>query len=152
MKRILIIATLLLSACAPKVGEFHKLQRRVNDLDKRVSQLEQQYSYNVDLINALDNGVDSLYSVVEALQSTQNDLAMELAALAGYKHIVGFIDPCEDGPGFDEVLVQLSDGSLLAYFESGHKRFLSLLSPGNYRTTDAQGCYFSVDNNGDIVF
>lgn len=61
-------------------------------------------------------------------------------------NIVGVIDPCGDGPGFDEILLQMQNGQLVAYFETGGNRFLSLLSNGNYRTTDQQSCNFSVLN------
>lgn len=68
----------------------------------------------------------------------------------GVDSIAQLIDPCGDNPGqFDEVLIRLSTGQLLAYFESGGNRFLSLIGNGNYRTTDSQSCHFTV-NNGVI--
>jgi hypothetical protein len=60
--------------------------------------------------------------------------------------VISLVDPCGDSPGFDEVLLQLSDGTFVAYFEQGEYRFLSIISDGNYRTTDAQQCYFRIEN------
>ena len=70
----------------------------------------------------------------------------------GTNSITEIIDPCGDNPGkFDEVLIRLENNQLLVYFEDAGNRFLSLLSPGNYRTTDSQKCYFTVDENYDIM-
>lgn len=65
--------------------------------------------------------------------------------------IVGFIDPCGDHPShFDEVVLVTADSKLVAYFEQGSKRFLSVLTPGNYITTDNQACHFSVTAEGSV--
>lgn len=69
----------------------------------------------------------------------------------GNDAVVEIIDPCGDNPGkFDEVLLRLPSGELLAYFEDGDKRFLSLIGAGNYRTTDKQACNFSVDSDLNV--
>lgn len=55
------------------------------------------------------------------------------------------IDPCGDGPGFDEVLLVLADGSIVAYF-AGVGGFLAVLDCNqNYVTTDTQACMFRVN-------
>jgi hypothetical protein len=70
----------------------------------------------------------------------------------GTDSIAELIDPCGDNPGqFDEIILKLSTGELLVYFESGSNRFLSLIDNGSYHTTDSQHCAFSV-NNGIITF
>jgi hypothetical protein len=70
----------------------------------------------------------------------------------GVDAVVEIIDPCGDNPGqFDEVLLRLSTGELLAYFESGSNRFLSLIGNGSYSTTDSQHCHFTV-NNGVVHY
>lgn len=67
--------------------------------------------------------------------------------------IVEIIDPCGDNPGeFDEVLLRLYDGTLIAYFESGSDRFLSEIDQGNYRTTDEQECRFSVNSELEVEY
>lgn len=62
------------------------------------------------------------------------------------------IDPCGDGNGPDEVLLKLNNGTVLVYFEDGGRRFLSILQPGSYQTTDRQRCRFSIDASGNITY
>jgi hypothetical protein len=55
------------------------------------------------------------------------------------------IDPCGDGPGFDEVILRLGNGGLMAHFAGGgNLQFLTVLPDGNYITSDNQACYFTV--------
>lgn len=69
--------------------------------------------------------------------------------------LVSLINPCGDAPGiFDEVLIRLSDGNILASFSdnaNGQNTRFSLLTPGSFSTTDGSGCRFSVDNNLTIT-
>lgn len=58
--------------------------------------------------------------------------------------VVDMINPGGDGPGFDEVLLRLANGQLVAHFSSGGLQFLTILSPGNYVTTDAGAVPFTV--------
>ena len=63
-----------------------------------------------------------------------------------------FIDPCGDNPGqFDEILLLMSSGEIVAFFEQGARRYLSVITPGSYRTTDAQNCRFDVLTDGSVV-
>lgn len=64
--------------------------------------------------------------------------------------ITDIIDPCGDDPNhFDEIIIKLYDGSYLAYFESGGKRFLTTLDAGkSYQTTDYQKCNFKITPEG----
>lgn len=62
--------------------------------------------------------------------------------------IVEIIDPCGDNPGqFDEVIFRLADGSLITHYSDTNLHFLTVLSPGNYRTTDKQSCRFNVSSS-----
>ncbi len=56
--------------------------------------------------------------------------------------LLEIVDPCGDGPGHDEILIKLDDGSYLAwYVDLG----LTVLEEGvSYRTTDAQRCKFKI--------
>lgn len=56
------------------------------------------------------------------------------------------INPCGKDSTFDEVLLRFFDGTLVAYFENGGKRFLTEIPEGNYMTTDTQACLFSVNS------
>jgi hypothetical protein len=126
------------------LAEIEKLRtmllNEILTLRSQVSVLEQAYVTNVTDVQIMIN----------VLQGSINSLLTRVATLEGYSSITAIIDPCGDKPGhFDEVILATSNGELLAYFESGSKRFLTLLSNGNYRTTDKQRCYFTV-SNGEI--
>ncbi len=71
--------------------------------------------------------------------------------LAGSSAVLSIVDPCGDGPGYDEVLLVLADGTILAYFESGDYRHLAVIGQGNYRTTDEQACAFSVSGKPAVI-
>jgi hypothetical protein len=72
------------------------------------------------------------------------------AGKAGQNAVVEVYDPCGDSPGFDEVILKLADGTLMSYFESGSNRFLTILRPGTYRTTDGSNCIFTIRSDGSI--
>lgn len=72
--------------------------------------------------------------------------------LPGAYTIAEIFDPCSDGPGYDEVLLVLQNGQILAHYSGGgNLQFLSLIGPGNYRTTDQQSCNFTVTTAGEII-
>lgn len=81
---------------------------------------------------------------IRQLRSGLDDALSDIATLQGYPNIVRIHDPCGPSGGFDEVVLELADGTYLAYFEQGTRRFLSLLAPGQYRTTDASACAFNI--------
>jgi len=64
---------------------------------------------------------------------------------------VELINPCEDAPGYDEILLRLHNGQLIAHFSSGNIQFLTLLTPGSYVVTDGTNCQFSVDSNLTVI-
>lgn len=63
---------------------------------------------------------------------------------------VAVIDPCGDEPNIlDEVLLQLSNGSILASVSdkaNGQNTRFSFLVPGTYKTTDGSNCAFTLSN------
>lgn len=65
--------------------------------------------------------------------------------------VVGLVDPCGKQSSFDEVLLRLQNGDLLAHYASGNQQFLARISPGSYVTTDGTHCYFTVSNDGSIT-
>lgn len=69
--------------------------------------------------------------------------------------IVSMVDPCGDTAGiYDEVLLRLADGTLLASFSDdamGTHTRLSILEPGVYQTTDGGHCHFTIDNALEIT-
>ena len=109
------------------------LQETVNQILDDVEALE----VSVASIGALEAELDQLAEEVEALQSISNLSVAEL------------IDPCGPHTDSDEILLKLADGSIIAYFQQGNNRHLAVLEPGNYQTTDAQKCNFTITASGE---
>lgn len=174
MKKITLalLTCTILSACGQ--GQFDTLQEKdnslqiqIDNLNGRVSLLEQLFSkLQTNLIvnvNSLQQAIDGLADLnagqqqalqqqIDTQQAQLNSVQATITELTLRTSVVEVIDPCGDGPGYDEVLIRLSDGNIVAYFESGSNRFLSLLQPGSYRTTDATNCNFTVDNNKKVCY
>lgn len=62
--------------------------------------------------------------------------------------VVAIHDPCGPQGSFDEVILELGNGTFLAHYSHGSKQFLVVISNGSYVTTDGTSCHFSVDNTG----
>lgn len=76
------------------------------------------------------------------------------SAPASQFSVVQVIDPCGKQSSFDEVLLKLGDGTILASFsdnENGKNTRFSLLVPGNYVVTDGTHCYFTVNSHMEIT-
>jgi hypothetical protein len=105
----------------------------------------------------LQTQIDSLALRVEALEAADyqtqiNNMLTSIASLTLTieDSITRVFDPCGDAPGqFDEIILQTNSGKFIAYFESAGNRFLTVITNGNYRTTDAQKCNFNV--NGTAI-
>ena len=72
----------------------------------------------------------------------------------GADAVVELVDPCGDASGiYDEVLLKLGDGTLLASFSdnvNGQNTRFSVLTPGSYVTTDGSNCHFTVNEDYDV--
>lgn len=66
--------------------------------------------------------------------------------------LIEVIDPCGQEVVHDEIILRLTDRSLIAYFENGGNRFLSELLPGEYVTTDGSNCHFTVTENLEVLY
>lgn len=66
--------------------------------------------------------------------------------------VVELIDPCGAQPGFNEVLLRMANGQLIAHYAQGNKQFLAVIGPGNYMTTDGHSCYFTIDSNNIVTW
>jgi hypothetical protein len=64
--------------------------------------------------------------------------------------VTALIDPCGKQTTFDEVLLKLSNGTIIAHFASGANQFLTPIGTGTYMTTDGTNCYFTVDANNNV--
>jgi len=110
----------------------------INQLKARVVLLETAETSSNSSITIINNQLAAIQAQMIPLQ---NGVISEV------------IDPCGDYPNhYDEVLLKMGSGTIIAYFESGNKRFLSIIKQGNYRTTDKQKCHFSVDINNNVTF
>lgn len=109
------------------------------DLYYQISILEQE-------LNNLQSSTENNAKEIELLELEIQNLEADLAEVQTSLRVTDIIDPCGDFSGkFDEVLLQLSNGAFVAYFkESGSREFLTVLTDGNYQTTDAQKCNFSI--------
>lgn len=129
-----IMINLLHTMAQSQGADIDTINQMLVDMNQDLASLEEKIAYEQVRINAL--AID-----VEELQNQGSD-------------VVESVYPCGDAPGkFDEALLRLNSGKLIAYFEAnGSNRFLTELNPGGYRTTDyAPYCHFSVDNELNIV-
>lgn len=123
----------------------------ISENEKKIAKNEEKIDDLYDLLDGLylqldytDNSIDMLQQLIVANQ-------VRLAGLESNKSVSSIIDPCGDYPNkYDEVVLQMSSGEFIAYFESGGKRFLSILGDGNYRTSDKQSCNFTI-SNGQLI-
>lgn len=73
----------------------------------------------------------------------------------GLDAITEVIDPCgsETTQGFDEVLLRLSSGDILAHLSSGeNQHFVILKKERKYITTDGTKCQFEITADGEVKF
>lgn len=70
----------------------------------------------------------------------------------GAYNIAYVIDPCGEQADFDELLLVLQSGAILAHYSNGNKQFLAILSAGTYQTTDGTKCEFLVDHNFNVTW
>lgn len=133
----------------------------INDVRNRVAQLETNYLSTVSSLNVIHAAITALSSegadhdatllTLEAslvsLQSQANNNQAAITALQLQDSVIDYLDCGGDGPGYDEVVLRTRSGKLVAYFESGSQRFLSVLVPGSYQTTDSSHCPFTVNNS-----
>lgn len=89
-----------------------------------------------------------------SLQTQTTNLQSSVTALQAQDSVIDYLDcavgSVVDGAGFDEVIMRTKSGKLVAYFENGGNRFLTILTVGSYRTTDQQACNFTVNAAGKL--
>ena len=159
MKQLLLSLTLLtLGASCGRVESIPELldftedsadKSQLNDLERRVDGIEDRLDmYHAALMDMSDQ-VNNLDYDQDQLSQTIALNVSNIAALENKTTVKRIIDPCGDSTGnFDESLIELSDGKILGYFEQGSRRYITVLPIGNYMTTDAQRCRFSITSNG----
>lgn len=58
--------------------------------------------------------------------------------------IVDIIDPCGDQHKYDEILLVLNNGDILAHYSDDEKQHFALVGDGKYMTTDGTKCVFTI--------
>jgi hypothetical protein len=143
MRGLLVLVVLIgLTAC----GQARRSTEVNGDQDQKIADLNAR----LDKANADNNVLNTKLGQIDSRLSSNEDKvrALEDAGMA----VNELIDPCGDAVGqFDEVLIRLSSGQIVAFFEgTNNTRFLSVLGDGQYQTSDEQKCRFDVVN-GQIV-
>jgi len=118
---------------------------RSDELEDQVDVLNSQYG-DLDLENNnLTVSIDLIEAQMDELEADVLENKIAIAEEQSMAKVVALIDPCGPSGGFDEIIIELSNGDLVAYFrQNGSRQFLTILSDGQYRTTDAQRCRFEV--------
>lgn len=126
-------------------------ENTANDLRIQIAALQNQQLLAYTMQQAELNSVNA---TVAAMQAQANANQAAITALQLNVTVAGMIDPCgKSSSGYDEVLMRLSDGKVVAYFESGNSRHLSVLETGvRYQTGDLQACQFQVNAVGQISY
>lgn len=120
--------------------QIEKNSERIGELERRINEQQNVLNGLGDQIGAVNVDQDMLTDLISSNSAT-------LATLQVNVTVKEMIDPCGDNPNqFDEVLLVMTDGSIIGYFEQRGKRFLTQLPDGNFRTTDKQACNFSIVN------
>jgi hypothetical protein len=144
-----------------------ELVKDVRNIENQAAQQQQmlemldvmalQQGANITAINQMlinvNQDLADIQDKIAYEQARINGLAVDVANLNAQDTVVESVYPCGDRPNrFDEAFLKTKSGKLIAYFEDGGSRFLTVLTPGNYRTTDsAPYCYFSVNSQQQIV-
>ena len=182
MEKILIVFMLILSGCGMSEtlsrgcgGDmdmfcdmlFGSDPDKTQEMEDRLDRIEDQVQEHYQVIDSLTVEISDLERNLNNNSNDLSNVTNEISVLEDYMHseferlttlvtemeTTSTIDPCGAHSGYDEVLLRLSNGSLVAYFkENGHYEFLSVLTPGMYRTTDRQRCLFEVKNDGSVVW
>lgn len=137
------------------IQDISLYQQQLSTLRSLVSILQVSTINSSETIVDLQQQIDALTQRIDYQQVIVNNMQIELSNLAiSGDPIVEYYDPCNNGPGFDEVLLRTRSGKYIAYMEEtgSSKRFLTILQPGtNYVTTDTQRCAFTLNSVGQIV-
>lgn len=137
--------------CDMLFGQDSERQQELDaEQERAIARLQQQVLDFNDYLQDLEAATENNSQLIDVIEVQMAQAQADIAELQTRSTVEEFIDPCGDSAGFDEVLLWMSSGELVAYFESGSRRFLTILKDGNYRTTDKQRCRFSVVN-GEYV-
>lgn len=119
------------------------LEALKSELELAISEGDQDAADNLAAaVQTLENQITASQNT---MQAQYNSLVVRLVELESEERMTEIVDPCPSiSATFREVIIRTSSGKVFGYFENGNKRFLSVLSPGTYRTTDSRGCIFTI--------
>lgn len=154
-KLILVAALLLLASCGEHVEQGNNIdltqQEQTKELNDKIDKLQAELN---SLSDIQQEQTKELIDDLLLLQNRVIDLNMEL--ISHLKELpIEFINPCGDsGFQYEEIILRIDDTTLVSYFETGNKRFLTRLIEGNFITTDQEMCNFiikMVDGKLEII-
>ena len=162
-----LIIFMIVVSCGKSTS--YKFEYNDTSLVDRVEKLELKAELLDDLLIAsnehqalIDDLQVDLFEVNEILTRLRNDITslkinqtsyiLQLQALrievnnmnTVLQRTTEVIELCQAG---GEVLIRTADDRLIAFFETGNKRYLSVLTDGHYMTSDRERCRFTVLNN-----
>jgi hypothetical protein len=147
MKNLAIIIFLLSLISCGKQSDIDKLYDKTDDNKTDIVEINKRLDTLYNSLDTLNTQVGDININQDNLTQIVNTTVQSVATLETNTTVKRTIDPCGDNPNqFDEILLELSDGTIIAYFESGSNRYLTTLTDGSYRTTDSQACNFSIVN------
>jgi DNA repair exonuclease SbcCD ATPase subunit len=129
-------------------------QLLINLLQSQLTTLQNDLNLQTIDITNINAALLSINSAIANLQTQANTNTTTIAIFQGYNNITELVDPCGDGVGFDEVLLRLSNGTLLASVSTSSSALSTRLSPVPpsdsqvYQTTDSTSCNFKVPATG----
>lgn len=143
-------------------SELFDVMNQINDINSDIANLQNTVTVNNNTVQSqlavLNNSLNSLttnqtllQNQINSVQANVTTLMAQMVNLQQNQSVTSIVDPCGDGPGFDEVLLKMSNGKYVAYFQQGNNRMLTVLQNNTtYQTTDQQGCTFSLNSTGVI--
>lgn len=146
MKQFTILLLIgLLASCGryAKDSEIKDLRNKLDETNKSVNDVNTRLNRYMILVdkntNAIDNNSHDIYQL--ELNLAEMIRKLELIELDSPR-IVDVFKPCIDAK---EVLLELDTGDIIGYYEKGNKRYLSILTSGNYETNDGTNCHFTIE-------
>jgi hypothetical protein len=133
-----------------------KNEQSIDEINTRIKSLATSIDNNINLISFLSeqetNDVASILSQISSIQTSVVVQTTTLVTLQTNENITAFHDFCGNQPGvYNEVGMITTTGKIVVYFEAGSNRYLSILSDGDYITSDGTACYFSVTDGGTKI-
>lgn len=135
------------------ISESADYTKSLSSLTNLLLQLQNDSSASAIMLTDLRAEIQQVAENVDRQQAIINDMVGDITELQSQDTILEYILPCDERLGiYDEAIMRTKSGKLIAYFENGGDRFLTILTAGAYRTSDTKPqCQFTVDANLHII-